>query len=647
MHKNPSGSTEKGVSILPQKMQDISGRVKQFSQKCEEKHLSAERIVAAIFAGLLFSYIYVLIGNGNFASLNDYYNGINMGAFFSIGLLGLAVLIVTTLLTRCRYIIPWALAISTVAVSVLMAANYPSSEIVLGTGYQSDPAAWVKANISYVGFAVGVGVVDFIVVKWLMQKDKLGLSGITIDRKIALIIAALLFVVTTVIFGYYTSLRYRSFNNYAFDFGIFAQMYERMAVSGAPETTVERLHMMSHFGVHFSPIFYLFLPGYWIFRSPLYLFYLQAGAVAAGVFAVYLIAGKLGLSGKMTIALELIYAFYPCLFNGTFYDFHENKFLTTIILFLFYFIISKKTIGTFVLSLMLLMVKEDAAIYLICIALFVMIYRKEVLRGAGMLLMAVIYFIIANNIVASVGTEGVMMNRLADYFINGEKTYGSVFKAIFYDAGYLIKQCFKAEKLPFLLWMLTPVVFAPFMTKKISALILLLPMLPVNIMQSWIYQVDVDYQYTYGIAALIFMSAIFVIVQLKTDAKRVIVATSVILCLVMSTALVFPKFKRNASMYDSMETTYGTDGVNAMNELCASVPSDASVTSSSSVAPHLYHVERLYIIMHTYDSLRDMGTDTDYYVLDTRFDTSELKSQMGSDYDKVSEAGFLELYKRR
>ncbi len=640
---------------MPQKQKDIFASAKQLYQKMQDRYLSLERIVAALLAAMMFSYIYVLIGNGDFADHNAYYMSINFGVFFAVLILVFAALAAATFFSKCRYIIPWALIAGTVAVSVLVAANYPSSEIVLGTSYYSDPAAWVSANISYAAFAVGVGVFDFIVIKWLVRDDKLGLSGITIDRRITLILACLLFVVMTVVFGYFTSLKYRSFNNHAFDFGIFAQMYERMAVSGAPETTLERSYLMSHFGVHFSPIFYLFLPGYWIFRSPLYLFYLQAAVVAAGVFAVWLIAGKLGLSGKMTLALILIYSFYPCLMNGTFYDFHENKFLTTIILFLFYFIVSKRALWTFVFSLLLLSVKEDAAIYLICIALFVMIYRKEIWRGAVMLAMAIVYFIIANQAVASFGTEGVMMDRLSDYFVNGEKTYGSVFRTIFFDAGYLIKQCFKADKIPFILWMFAPVLFAPFMTKRISSLILLLPILPINIMQSWIYQSDVDFQYTYGIAGLIFMSALFVILQLKADTRRVVVMTSVILCLVMSAALVYPKLKRNDAMYKQMATAYGENTLSDMEELCASVPADASVTASSNVSPHLYRVEQLYIIMHSYDSLREqgikdgkaVGTDTDYYVIDSRYDTTELKNQMGGGYDLVGSAGSLELYKRR
>ena len=619
-------------------------------------HLSLERIVAAALASVMFSYIYVLIGNGDFANYNEYYLNINFAWFFIIALVSLGVLIVATRLSKCRYIIPWALLLGTVAVSVMIAANFPASEIVPATSYYGNEDKWISANISYVCFAIGIGIFDFIVIKWLVKNDKLGISAIVIDRRITLITACALFVIATIVFGYFTSLKYRTFNNHAFDFGIFAQMYERMAVSGVPETTLERSYLMSHFGVHFSPIFYLFLPGYWIFRSPIYLFYLQAAAVAAGVFAIYLIAGKLGLSGKMTLAFELIYIFYPCLFNGTFYDFHENKFLTSIILFLFYFIISKKTIPTFVFSLLLLSVKEDAAIYLICIALFVMIYRKEVIKGFGMLAMAIVYFIIANKVVASVGTEGVMMNRLSDYFVNGEKTYGSVLKTIFFDMGYVIKQMFRAEKLPFVLWMFAPVLFAPFMTKKISALILLVPILPINIMQSWIYQSSVDFQYTYGVAALILMSVIFVVVNLKkASTRRLVVTASVVLCLVMSTTLILPKIKSCNGMLKSAKASYTEEGIDKMEELCRSVPADKSVTTSSTLASHLYQVKHLYIIMHSNDDLRAkgiedgtaVGTDTDYYVIDARYDTSELKSQMGSDYDLEKSEGFIEVYKHR
>ena len=594
-----------------------------FLKKLEERHLSLERIVAALFTSALFAYIYQLLSNGNFSDLGSYYSSINFAAFIVVIAVGFAALLGFTYLLRQKYIIPWALMLSTFAVSVLFAANYKDGGAL---------------------FCVGVGVVDLIVVMWEVRGDKLGLSGISVSRKVALIVAAILFAFTTFIFGYFSSMKYQSYSDFTFDFGIFAQMYERMASSFAPNTTVERSYMMSHFGVHFSPIFYLFLPGYYIFRSPIYLFYVQSASVAAGIFAIYLIAGKLKLSGKLTVALELIYAFYPCLFNGTFYDFHENKFLTTIILFLFYFIISKNTVWEFVFAFLLLSVKEDAAIYLIVIALFVCINRKEVLRGLIMLGMAIVYFIIAQQIVAASGTEGVMISRLSDYFVNGEKSFASVIKAVFFDFGFLIKQMFTVEKLPFVLWMFAPVLFAPFMTKKISSLILLFPIIPINLMQSWQYQYDVDYQYTYGVAALIIMSTIFVITKLKSDKKRVLVLTSLCLCAVMTVSLVYPKIN---SVKSYMKNTDGAR--QQVDALIDTVPADATVTAAHSLVPHLYKVEWLYTMPDYNKQNRDKPVDTDYFVIDTRYTdlANEMKEVMGTQYNLVSTAGFAELYQHK
>ena len=590
----------------------------------DHRKFQPHRIAAALVSSFMLSYVFQLLRYGGFGDLNDYINHLGYAEFFIIAIIAFAFQAAFTLLLRQPYIVPWALMFSTVAVSIMFAVSYTGDNAVY--------------------FGIGLALLDFIVVVWEVRGDKLGVANITVSQKAAFIAACVLFGVTTIAFGYLTSLKYRSYSNFTFDFGIFAQMYERMASTGAPLTTVERSYMMSHFGVHFSPIFYLFLPGYFIFRTPIYLFYVQSAAVAGGVFAVYLIAAKMKLSGKMILALELMYAFYPCLFNGTFYDFHENKFLTTIILFLFYFIISYKTPYIYIFSLLLLSVKEDAAIYLIVIAIYVIMSRKEGLRGFLMLMMALIYFILAQQVVAAMGTEGVMMSRLSDFFINGEQTFGSVIKAIFYDMGYLIQQMFTAEKLPFIIWMFLPVIFTPFMNRRIANLVLLLPIIPINLMQSWKYQFDVNYQYTYGVAALIIMSAIFVIIRLDANKKRAVVMTSVCVCIVMSTLLVAPKV-RNVTSY--MKNTEETRPL--VDQLIEEVPADATVTASHSLVPHLYKVEWLYTMPDYYPQNRDKPTDTDYFVIDTRYSdlANEMKNVMGDDYTLVSSAGFAELYQHK
>ena len=602
----------------------------EYNTALKKRKLSFDRILAAIAAALMLSYVYQLLRNGSFQELQGYFNSINMAVFILIAVLACAVLIAVTVLLRQSYVIPWALMAFTAAVSILLAVNYSGENAVY--------------------FALGVGLADFVVVLWVVRGDKLGLSGISISRKAALIAAGVLFVATTFFFGYFTSMKYYSYYNYTFDFGIFSQMFERMATTGLPYTTVERSYMMLHYGVHFSPFFYLLLPGYYIFRSPVYLLYAQAAGVAAGVFAIWLLCGKLGLSGKMALALELIYAFYPCLFNGTFYDFHENKFLTTVILFLFYFIVAKKTWGIFGFSLLLLSIKEDAAVYLMVIALFVVLYRKEIATGLIMLGMAIVYFVLATQIVAWTGTEGVMMSRLNDYFINGEQSFGSVIKAVLFDAGHALSQMFTAEKIPFMIWMFAPVVCAPFMTKKISSLILLLPILPINIMQSWKYQYNIDYQYTYGVAAMVIICAILVITKLSPQKRRAILLTSLCLCAVMSTLLVAPKIRNANSYMDYTESTRGE-----VDELIDSIPSDATVTAAHSLVPHLYKIEWLYTVPEYYaknhDKLKVKPDQADYVVIDTRSsqqDTAQkLRDLMGDNYTLVRTGGFAELYERK
>lgn len=626
-----------GTDKIKEELHALGEKLHQASAALEKPlgktGLSIGGIITALLASLVLAHVYQLITAGEFETLKDYFAGIG-AAYFLIALGAFAVLLLLTAFMKLPYLCSWALLAFTLTANFLLAFQ--------ARGYSDDNGAY---------YALGIGTIDLVLILWLVHGDKLGVSSVNISRRTALIAAAVMFAATTAAFGWFTSLKYHNYSTYTFDFGIFAQMFERMAETGQPFTTVERSYMMLHYGVHFSPFFYLFLPGYYLFRSPIYLYFIQAAGVAAGVFAVWLLCGKLGLSGKATLALEMLYILYPSLFNGTFYDFHENKFLTAVILFLFYFIVSKKPVGIFIFSLMLLSIKEDAAIYLMVIAAFVIINRKEIFTGVVMLLMAIVYFVAAQRIVAASGLEGVMMTRLQDYFINGEQTFGSVAKAVIFDLGHTLGQMFTAEKIPFVIWMFAPVLFAPFMTKKISSLILLLPILPINLMQSWQYQYNIDYQYTYGVAALIFVSAIFVLVRLRPAQRRVLLLTSLCICMVMSVTLNAPKIRTVTKNAADFEASY-----DQVDEVLSAIPDGATVTACDAFVPHLYKVKWLFTAPDYYKTNWNQCPikpyETDYIVLDTRYRNNEnrgqyLSSIMGNNYRLIKSGGFAELYERK
>lgn len=597
-------------------------------------HLSPDRIFAAFISAFMMAYILQMNSNKVFYELQTYYASINFGMFWFVLIFGTFLLCMATYITKHASIIPRALLATTTILSYQYAASYNQID---GGAIGNNP---IDGRPFYL---LGIALVDLIVILWLTDNDKLELHKIKLNYKVCLIAAAVLFVACTVYFGYITSLKYKCFLNYTFDFGIFTQMFENMATTGKPITTVERSMEMSHFGVHFSPIYYLLLPGYMLFRTPVYLFYAQAGCVALGIFAVYLICKKQGFSPRVTLLFEIVYCCYPYLFNGCFYDFHENKMLTTIILFLFYFIISEKRIPTYALSLLLLMVKEDAAIYLIFIALYVIISRSKYLDGTVMAMMAVIYFVIANRIVAANGTEGVMMWRLDDYFVNNEQTYSSVFKSIFYDIGHLIKMMFTADKIPFIIWMFLPVFFTPFATKKLSTLLLLLPIIPINLMQTWKYQYDINYQYSYGLAALIIFSAIICIKDMKKRPRHVALLMSLVVSITMFANLITYQSDKNKTYFEN----YGSSS-KKIDLMLKNIEKDASVTAADSVVPHLYFVKDLYTIPEHNPENKEIDK-TDYYVVNTRDSRTyePMIQEMGSDYSLVDSCDFVEIYKLR
>lgn len=485
---------------------------------------------------------------------------------------------------------------------------------------------------------IGVAFVLLLVCLWIAKDDKLGASKLNLPHKAVWGIAIALALLFTIVVSVVTVARYEGYMCFNFDFGIFAQMFEKMRTTGLANTTVERNVLMSHFGVHFSPIFYLLLPFYMIVPRPETLLVLQALFVAGGVFAVVLICKRLKLSTNISIAFVFIYLFFPSLANGCLYDFHENKFLTVLIMWTLYFVISKKTIPTFIFAGLTLMVKEDAAIYIIAIALYILLAQKERLKGLALLIIGIIYFIIATNIVSSLG-DGIMISRLDNYIPTGESGFLAVAKTCFFNFGYFLSQIFTQDKILFMLWMFLPLCFAPFMGEKKSVLLLLVPMLVIDLMSNWKYQYDINYQYTFGVAALLVFMSILAMENMKPVNRRVVVLMSCAMCCVMSCSLFVSRsqtYLSNNTMMKSTTTNY--------NNLIQTIPKDASVTADNNYIPHMYDFTDLYMYPNYYAASKQ----TDYLLVsatNVSSNSDDLKTFMGDSYELIGSAGNMQLYK--
>ena len=376
-------------------------------------------------------------------------------------------------------------------------------------GYSND---WTTNAGNPIGGPCYQAILAFIAaIAFLYVKEDIYqfISELKIKRIHTNIIVAIIGVLLFGFVGIVTVLRYKSYLNSTFDFGIFTQMYENMRQTGSVATTLERNRLLSHFGVHFSPIYYIALPIYFIFPSPVTVQLIQALMIALPVIPIVLIAREYRLSNWMTVGFTLLYALYPATSGGAVYDMHENCFLTFFLLMTIWAAEKKKTYIMILMMLFAFFVKEDAAIYVLVLGTFYLLSRKDKKRGLILMVCAAVYFLIAISVVNSYGL-GIMDNRFSNLYFDADGGLSQVFKSIIANPGYVIAQMItnssadSVEKIAYFILMFGPMATVIFTTgKKYTRYILLSPLIIINIFTTYVYMHDINFQYNFGVIALI------------------------------------------------------------------------------------------------------------------------------------------------
>ncbi|MBR3894217.1 MAG: DUF2079 domain-containing protein [Clostridia bacterium] len=432
------------------------------------------------------------------------------------------------------------------------------------------------------------------------------------ERRVLVIVSVLIGAVSCGVIATLTCLRYLTFSAPNFDFGLFCNMFHNMKETGLPLVTSERDMLLSHFAVHVSPIYYLFLPFYFLFPSPLTLQIGQAVVLAAGVIPVVLLARHHGLSGRATLLAAALYAFYPAISGGTFYDLHENCFLPLCLLLTFLFYEKKKYIPMYFSALAVLAVKEDAAIYLLVFAVYLLLSERDWIHGSALSVMAVGYFGLCAYLLNRYGM-GMMINRFNNLIYNSDDGLLGAIKTALVNPGYLLTQLFSTgkggwDKIIYTLQMLLPLGLLPFCTKKPSRWLLVTPIL-INLLTLYPYQYEIGFQYHFGITAFLIYAMIKNLPELALPTRRNLLAVATAACLCLYVFTIIPKLNVYTTRWQSDSDTF-----RQMDTfLDEAIPADASVASSTFLLAHIADRETIYEVEY-----HKHKPDVDYVVLDMR-----------------------------
>lgn len=447
-------------------------------------------------------------------------------------------------------------------------------------------------------------------------------------------VAALMYIAFT---GAATGLRYICHVAPNFDLGLFSQMFHYMKEDFTMNTTCERDMLLSHMCVHVSPAFYLILPAYLVFPSPLTLQIIQAVVIAAGIIPFVLICRNRKISWKGTALLAICYASYPALSGGCFYDIHENMFLPLFIMLLLYSMEKRCTWGIFLSAILTFGIKEDASVYVAVIALFMMAEYKMYKEGVVLFTLSVICFICTTTFLNSAG-DGVMTYRFSNMIYSAEEGFIGMIRTILANPMYIITQIFRAEKMKFILQMFIPVLFIPLITFKMQRFILIIPLVLFNLVPDYSYQHNIFFQYVFGSGVLLLYLTILNMQDFKKDMLKRVIHILPAVSLISFAYIMYPK----TDIFRYYKSASVQRNIQIINRAVKMIPKDASVTATSFLCATLSDRDELYELAYT-------DKTTEYIVLDLRFKTDEFDIDNylnNSEYEEVIyERGVIAIFK--
>nr|WP_296480618.1 DUF2079 domain-containing protein [uncultured Acetatifactor sp.] len=433
-----------------------------------------------------------------------------------------------------------------------------------------------------------------------------------------------------IVIGYLSTIKYMCFQSDRLDFGIFSQMFEQMRTSGLAITTCERGRSLSHFSIHLSPLLYILLPFYCCFPHPATLLWIQAAGLMLSIWPLVQLCRLHGLSGRAIGWLICAFVMYPALAGGCFFDFHENFLLTPFLLLFLYLAEKKNWIWANIAAVCICFIKEDAAIYLLCLCCYLTFHKDMRRQAIRLAVFSVAYFCIAVVLLSTLGEGTMAASRYAQYEAEGGGMISIAFH-IFQNPYHVLWTAFQEDRWTYLLQMFLPLMVLPLIGIKKQEIFLLAPMFLFNLMTDYSYQHNIYYQYQFGTLALLFYMVVIRLGQLKVWQgrwnwhKSLLSVGKLAMCMAGLSLFVSVVFHRGQTRYLT-EWEENRRPYSQMEQVLENVSKEGregvKVAASKKLVAHLWQVTELY------DTAQIEGDKSmDWILLDMRYADQQMLAE--------------------
>lgn len=482
---------------------------------------------------------------------------------------------------------------------------------------------WRSGNL-YLSFAVMI--VSVVLIYYAMNK----LKSQKIFNKIPWWIWGVFVLVAaaavTAFVAITTCATHKSYGTACHDFGLFVQMYYNLAENGTALTTCERDYPISHFKIHASYIFYALVPVFKLFPKAETLLVAQAVLAMGGVVPLFLIAKRRNFKGFALLFMGLAYTFCIGIVGPCYYEFHENAFLPTILMWLLWAVDRRNYVMFYIMSVLTCIVKEDAPLYVICIGMYLFFDEKKSIHrmhGVIMSLFAGAYMLFITNWLSNHGDGQMMMDtRFGLLMVDHNGGLAEVVKNALLNPAYLFSLLIQEQTITFFLQVMLPFLFIPFFTRKIRRYLLMVPFIVMNLIigAGYGYAANVGFQYLFGPVCLLFYMVVINVDDMGQKQRQNIPV-------VLGAAAMILTFSNNSPKWSSY-VVYNAqkEYFDVLDEMVKSIPSDASVGTDTFMVPHAALRDEVHVFDGndwSEDGTINNKEDFDFLVISVRSDIYE------------------------
>jgi len=462
-------------------------------------------------------------------------------------------------------------------------------------------------------------------------------------------------VVLAVAWGAYFAVRttnaHYGLGTSTYDFGLYEQGVWLLSQFESPFVTLMGRNL---FGDHSSFVLLFVVPLYWLIESTSVLLVVQASVVAAAAVPIHLACRGLTGSSALGFLFALTYLFHPATSWTVIENFHPDSFLGLFVSVVLWAAIERRWRLLWVATVLALSVKEDVAVVLLPIGLWLILRRDGrsdwrrglMLVGGSLLTMGTMLFLVMRSF------TGVGFRNSWRIPFGG---LGGFLRTLLTSPRVVLAH-FASDGRPFYVFqMLAPLGFVFFRAPAVvltASLVLF-----VNVLSTFWYQYQIEYHYSLVAVPAIVIGTAWGLRRINVRHRRWAVAL-IVACSLFGAVLWSPlPLSRN----DVEQWPPSHPVAVAAHEILRLVPHDAAVSAQHSLTAHLARRTEVYMFPNPFRRTlygvdvfaagdRLAAADSVEYVVLQRSlseeDTSVWSSEQGA-FVVIGENEWWRVYRRR